>query len=598
MPKETDAHPSAEAATAEVVVHTIMTPSQTVTTVGDALRLAVVHHNAGRLAEAMALYRLALRAHPDNTDAWRLLARAAAGSDAPALERSCLERLLALCPADPDGFAALSRLLIRTGETDRVLCPTGAAWRSDPLRLSTAFQWGLRLHASGLLERAASVFAHATLLAPNAGMVHINRGAALHAIGRSNEAERSLARGRRVMPDAMPGAVNSALVAIAEGRFADAIHHATRLIVSAPDSVQGYAALANALVQVGGARASVSAYDRGLRVEPDNAPLRLNRGIARLLDGELGSAWDDMAARWVVTSPPESAAYTALPVWDGRPLPDGRLLLWGEPGLGDEILFSGLVPDLVAAGIACTMTCDARLVPLLQRSLPEVRVCARVVPPEPADADVVVHRALGDLPGILRRAAGSFANQRPHLVADRSRVAELRAHLGVAGPRIGVSWRSAASGERSVPLDQLVAALQPVLAPIGGTLVSLQYGATADERAVAGVRHDSGVDPTTDVDGLAALMTGLDLIVTVDNTTAHLAGGLGIPGWVLLPVVPAWFWGWSGSGNRWYPGLRLFRQPGPGSWTPVLAEVTAALRGMMTSLADAASPHHPFNTTT
>lgn len=586
--------------TGSVVVDAIMTAAQTVATVGDALRLAVDHHNAGRLMDAMALYRLALRAHPENMDAWRLLARAAAGSGNPALERSCLQRLLALCPTDADGFAALSRLLIRAGET--AFLPAGAAWRCDPLRIDTTFQWGLTLHGSGLLERAASVFAHAFLLAPGEGMPLINRGAALHAIGRPRDAERCLARGRRLLPDAMSGAVNSALVAIADGRFADAIHHAVRLIVSVPDSVQGYATLANAQVQVGGIQVAVSAYDRGLRLEPDNAPLRLNRGIARLLGGELGGAWDDMAARWVVTPPAEHTAHAALPVWDGRGVPTGRLLLWGEPGLGDEVLFSGLVSELASAEVACTMTCDARLVPLLRRSLPEVTVRARAVPPEPTGADVTVHRALGDLPGILRQKADSFANQRPHLVADPLRVTALRAYLGAAeggaaGPRVGLSWRSAASEERSVPLERLVAALQPVLAPVGGTLVSLQYGVTEEERAIAGVRHDTGIDPTTDLDGLAALMAGLDLIVTVDNTTAHLAGGLGIPGWVLLPVVPAWFWGWSGSRSRWYPGLRLFRQPRPGAWDVVLAEVAVAVQGMVTALPNTASSQ-PFSATT
>ncbi|WP_049975843.1 tetratricopeptide repeat protein [Azospirillum sp. B506] len=551
-------------------------------TTGDVLRLAADHHGAGRLEEAMALYRLLLRADPVNADGWRLLGKAVAKAGDRRTGLACLRRLIALCPADATAFAEYAALLVDQGEEAGAVAVYGVALRCDPLMAQVAFQHGMLLYRQGALKQAEVAFRTVALLVPDLAMAHINRGAVLHAQGAQEAAERSLAHGRRLAPETVEAALNSALVAMAQGRLPDVERHGGRVIVLAPDSVQGYALVANARVHRGRPQNGIALYDRALHMEPDNTGLRVNRGVARLLLGEMAGGWDDLAAHWQSTAPP-GGGEDGPPRWSGAAIAAGRLLVVGQPGVGDEILFASLIPELAETGIACRLACDPRLVPLLRRSLPGTEVVARADGPSAlaapgSGADSVAQVRASDLPRYLRRRPEDFARQRPYLAADRHKVAALRARHGDARLCIGISWRSVASEARSLGLEQLAAALAPGLAAAGGRLINLQYGADDRERCLAGLFHEPDIDPSGDLDGFAALVAAMDLVITIDNTTAHIAGGLGVPGWVLLPFMPAWFWGLRGPATPWYPSLRLFRQAIPGDWSGVLAEVAEALR--------------------
>ena len=557
-------------------------------TVGDVLRLGADHHAAGRFDEAMALYRLVLRADPPNSDAWRLLGKAAERAGDRKLALMCLQRWAAMCPADAVAFAGLGGLLEQEGDSAKAAASYGAAVRCNPLMAQAAFQRAMLLYRMGAAVPAAAAFRMSILAAPDQAMAYINQGAALQAAGCPDQAAVCLARGCRLAPDALPGAINSALVAAAGGRHRDAERSGRRVVFLSPDAVQGYDILASTHVQQGDVQRGVALYDLALRIDPENGGLRVNRGVARLLAGELAEGWDDLFARWAVAPPLRATALLGLPRWSGGSVPAGRLLVWGETGVGDEILFASLVPDLVQAGIACVVECDARLVPLLERSLPRVEVIARPGDPAasslpPRCTEVTAQVPASDLPRHLRRTAASFASQRPYLVADSDKVRALRRRTGDAGLRIGISWRSAASTARSLPLAQFTATLAPLLEPARGQLISLQYGVAEEERAVGGLVHDRGIDPIADLDGFAALVAAMDLVITVDNTTAHVAGGLGVSAWVLLPFVPAWFWGMEAGRTPWYPSLRLFRQSQPGDWDGVLAAVSGALAERLAS---------------
>lgn len=543
----------------------------------------------------MALYRLVLRADPPNIDAWRLLGKAAAKTGERKLALMCARRFAALCPADAVAFADLGGLLADEGESAKAVAAYGAAVRCDPLMAQAAFQRAMLLYRMGAAAAAAAAFRMSILAAPDQAMAYINQGAALQAAGFPDKATACLARGCRLAPDAVPGAINSALIAAAGGHYRDAKQYGRRVVVLSPETVQGYDILASTHVQQGDVHRGLALYDRALRIDPGNNVLRVNRGVARLLTGELAGGWDDLSARWALTSSVRASALLGLPRWSGGNVPAGRLLVWGESGVGDELLFASLVPDLVKTGIACVVECDARLVPLLGRSLPDVEVIARPDDPaasslSPLCADVTVQVPASDLPRHLRRTLAAFASQRPYLVADSNKVRALRRRTGDVGLHIGISWRSAASTARSLPLAQLMASLAPLLEPAGGQLVSLQYGVAEDERTVGGLIHERGIDPIADLDGFAALVAAMDLVVTVDNTTAHVAGGLGVPGWVLLPFVPAWFWGMEAGRTFWYPSLRLFRQSHPGDWSGVLAAVSGALAQWLASAGKGCRP--------
>jgi hypothetical protein len=152
------------------------------------------------------------------------------------------------------------------------------------------------------------------------------------------------------------------------------------------------------------------------------------------------------------------------------------------------------------------------------------------------------------------------------------------AHLGADGFKIGIGWRGAASiPGRSFSLSALTA-----ISRIGNVrLISLQKDAAADEIAASGaVVENLGAGFDAGPDGFldsVAVMESLDLVITPDTSLAHLAGALGRPCWVALKYVPDWRWFLGRDDSPWYPQLRLFRQPAPGDWAGVFAQMQAQL---------------------
>jgi hypothetical protein len=258
------------------------------------------------------------------------------------------------------------------------------------------------------------------------------------------------------------------------------------------------------------------------------------------------------------------------------------LLVWGEQGVGDEIMFAGLVPDVLGAGPRCVLDCDPRLYPLFARSFPDVAVISGYNPDRDSELDIAAHLPSGSLPGLFRTTRESFmATTSPYLFADPAKRAKFRSKYHDGKLLVGLAWhtRNTKSGRiRSIDLSSFA----PLFSLSRVQWVSLQYGdhdslqGQADA-AGAPLLIDREVDQLTDIDGFAAQVAAMDLIVTIDNSTAHLAAALGVPTWLLLPFAPDWRWLVTGDVSPWYPPIRLFRQTGIGDWHSVLERVASAL---------------------
>jgi len=267
--------------------------------------------------------------------------------------------------------------------------------------------------------------------------------------------------------------------------------------------------------------------------------------------------------------------------WDGGSLSQKRVLVWSEYGLGDEILFANLLSDVLNEAAACTLVCSPRLVSLFSRSFPRARVVAFG---SPIEGTHDVHVALTDLAQRFRPDLASFPQHDGYLHAHPESAAALRSRYA-ARRLVGIAWRSSSGATgpfKSAPLENWAAALSiPDV-----TFVSLQYGDVGSElgafRARTGIdiAHDATVDSGGDLDPFAAQVQAMDLVISVSNTTVHVAGAMGKPVWILVPEGPGahWYWFRERADNPWYPSARLFRQKHPGDWTAPLGEVAAALR--------------------
>ncbi|CAO3441385.1 tetratricopeptide repeat protein [Azospirillum endophyticum] len=530
----------------------------------------------------------------------RALLREAQGQAAKA--REGLRTTLALEPAHPKALLRLAAMERELGRGGAAL----AAQRRGMTVLRDAANGvpdaglfttlGTLLAGEGLPEPAAEAARVAVALAPDDPVPWNELANRLKGLGRQGEAlAQSVAghgRGLVLLPGNPVLLNNRADGWLKLAELERAEEDARAAVAAEPGFAAGWNTLGSILMARGRAGDALDAYDQAMRVDPandapDNAQARFNRSIALLTLGRLAEGWDAYEQGWAVPSGRFPRAGFPQPPWDGRPLKDGALLVWGEQGLGDEVMFASLVPQLVKDGVRVVLDCDARLAPLLARGLPGVTVVARS---EPLDArlttpDVVAQSPAGSLPRLMRRRIGDFAGrQPPFLKADPDRVAELRQRVadghGEGRRLVGISWSSknAAAGPlRSIPLGRLAEALDGALDGPGVTLVSLQYGDVAAEVAAAGV-SDPGLDAWGDIDGLAALIAAMDLVVSVDNSTVHLAGGLGRPTWALLPHAADWRWMQGRRDTVWYPSVRLFRQHRAGDWDGVLRDLREAMR--------------------
>jgi hypothetical protein len=199
-----------------------------------------------------------------------------------------------------------------------------------------------------------------------------------------------------------------------------------------------------------------------------------------------------------------------------------------------------------------------------------------------------VHVSLLSLPHVLGLGGSQLAGAGAYLSADPALVAKWRAFLdGLPGKKIGIAWQGNPKYKRDLFRSVPLTAFAPLAAVPGVTLVSLQQGAGEAWRIDPAMRPAFAiVDPGPEVDGnagafmdTAALMQGLDLVISSDTSIPHLAGGLGVSTWLALSANPDFRWLDRGDASPWYPAMRVFRQPAAGDWAGVVAEMSKALRG-------------------
>jgi tetratricopeptide (TPR) repeat protein/SAM-dependent methyltransferase len=365
------------------------------------------------------------------------------------------------------------------------------------------------------------------------------------------------------------------------GRPSDASACYRRALYVEPELAEAHINLGVVLQQLRRLDDALDSHDRAVSLRPDDAEAHFHRAGTLLLKGDFPRGWDDYEWRWRYDlSPREFRA----PAWNGSDLSDQSILIHCEQGVGDEIFFASCVPDVLARARQCLIECDPRLVPLFARSFPLAEVVARPLSNEYADGwGVSMQCAAGSLPRYLRRSLDEFPQRTRYVGACPKQRRQWNRRLGELGHglKVGVSWRGGGKAIQHRRRSTGLELWQPVFSVPGARFVDLQYGTTpaeleeAAEFLHAPLTHWTDVDPLRDLDAFAALIAELDLVISVDNATVHLAGALGVPVWNLLPFAPTWRWMLGRDDSPWYPSMRLVRQPAFGEWDPVF-EVAAA----------------------
>lgn len=587
-------------------------------------------HQLGAPEAAIAKLERSLAVRPDYLPAIEMLGAAALKAGRLVQAVQCFDAAAARKPTSPEAQHNLGMAHFHNGANDMAARALARAVELKPSYTDARYLLAAALRAAGRLEEAGAHYAALLSLQPAHARALDEYGGVLISLGRAAEAEAALRRAIGAAPDMAsaymnlgrlfqseraraPEAValhdqalmrnpnladahnNRGVALTTLGRFDEALASFRKAIALKPTLAEAHNNLGNALFRLGDGPGAASAFDKAISLKPDYAEAHWNKAYALLTRGAWAEAWAEYEWRWRCKEflfPPRGFSQ---PAWHGEDLGGDALLLWGEQGLGEEILCAGMGADLVTRGANLIWECDARLVALLRRSFPGVRAVARATPPDPITRQAKAQVSTASLGQYLRRKASDFPQTRgPFLKADAERAAALRARaLGPDGKRlIGISWVSK-NPDFGVHKTSSLAAFAPLWEAAGphARFIDVQYGDTAAERAAAGLplQYFDDLDLFNDVDAAAALIAACDLVITVSNTTAHLAGALGVPVWVMTPSGSGklWYWGDSDGPTPWYPAARVFKQRLPGDWGGVLALIADLLRGG-TSTADTA----------
>jgi predicted negative regulator of RcsB-dependent stress response len=424
---------------------------------------------------------------------------------------------------------------------------------------------------------AAAILRAALALDPDAAALHANLAFALVAIGQAGAAETHYRRALELAPHELQIRLNLGAILTAR-RQADA---ALAVYAAAPAWMGASAALQSnlgmALACAGREAEAEAAYRRALELDPDYGKAAFNLAYLLLRQGRWDEGWMRLEARdW----PAALHGRLRLPRWDGTPLAGRRILVGVEGGHGDMIQFCRYCTLLKEAGAARVgVLCQGGLVALF-KGLRGADTVIGVDQPLVRDEWDVWTAPLG-LPRHFGTTVDTVPAALPYIMPDPDRVARLAPLLaGAPGElKVGVVWKGNPRFEndaaRSLPG---AAVLAPLMRVPGVRWFSLQKG--PDEGGLQQGVTDLA-PAIADFADTAALMSGLDLVITVDTACAHLAGALGRPCWVLLPAwMPDWRWLAGRADTPWYPGvMRLFRQRHDGDWGTVMAAVADALAG-------------------
>ena len=530
-------------------------PAQQFMPLGEALVLADRYRGEGRLLEAEGLCRQVLAAQPDVAEAEHLLGVIAHqnGKLADAIEH--VRRATKLAPKNALFHANLGEMLRLAGRPKLAAEEARRALAIDPSMPAALSNLGVALYELKDYEEAAQ--AHRRAIAANPGFVeaHSNLGNALHALKRFDEA-------------------------VASYRQAIALN---------PDYADAWANLGTTLHHAGEFEEGAAALRRAIALAPGHANAHSGLGILLLMRGDLGEGWDEY--EWRLRSSERKGPRFPERPWEGESLSGRHIYVQAEQGFGDALQFARYIPLLAARAGKVTLRVHQQIVTLLRESLPGIDVLGDRGDPAPYQCDAV----LLSLPRLFRTRLETIPASVPYLRAPADALKRWTPRLApLSGLKVGLVWAGNPEHVNDTRRSQSLAALAPILDVPGVSFVSLQVGPRAADLKTREHRGRKILDPTeklTDFAESAALVSGLDLVITVDTSVCHLVGGLGKPVWVLLPWVTDWRWMLGREDNPWYPTMRLYRQKRGEAWPPIIARIA---RDLAAVVAGDTAPLMPF----
>ncbi len=503
--------------------------------------LASRHLQAGRLREAEELFRRILSEQPEHVGAIYLSGLIATRLGEKEAAVKLISRALALNSDLPQGH----------------------------------YNLGIALQNSGRLREAIEAYRQEIARTPDHVEAHSNLGAALKELGELDQAIIAYRRALDIQPNRAEVHNNLANALKETGRLDEAIVAYRHAIALKYDFAEAHGNLADALARKGLVSEAIDACRAAVGLQPGSADMHWDLAFYLLLLGRFEEGWKEFEWRLERNGGRLKRSFPQ-PRWNGEDPRGKTVLLFAEGGFGDAIQFVRYATLVCHRGARVLLECQPTLVRLLQ----SVKGISQVVAAGDALPAFDWQIPLQSLPMIFNTILDSVPADVPYISPPPELATEWARRLaGDTTFKVGLAW--AGSAVNNDKRSRFLAELTPLGEVEGVTFYSLQKGLPADQATPAGMRLQRIADPLADFADSAALVSNLDLVISVDTSVAHLAGALGKRVWVLIPKEAEFRWMLDRTDSPWYPTMRLFRQRTDSDWLGVSQDMATQLRQLV-----------------
>lgn len=548
---------------------------------GSLFNRAVTLHQEGKIAEAVKAYEQILLIQPAHFDALHFLGLC---HYQYGHHDSAVQLIGKALRINPKSCAAHNNMGSAQKSLKRYTEALASYDRAIALKRDYAeahFNRANTLQEAGRLEEALKAYDKTIALKPDYAEAHSNRGNTLQKLKRFDEALSSYSTAIAIRPAYFSAISNKGVVLQRLGFFDQALESYSLALKIRPDYAEALNNAGSALEQRHRFDEALSCYARAIALNPEYAQAHWNESTCRLLMGDYAAGWKAFEWRWRTDDQKDRARNFALPLWLGSEDIKGKtILLHAEQGLGDTIQFCRYASAIAEKGARVILEVPRMLKSLLATLAGPSLLIARGE--EIPDCDY--HCPLLSLPLALGTSLSNVPANIPYLGVDQERAERWRQLLGQKRKlRIGLAWSGSAAHKndhnRSLPLSSLMASFKTIDAEFFG--LQKEIGTADRVTLLEDGRIQDFSDRLDDFSDTAALISMMDVVVSVDTSVAHLAGALGTPLFVLLAYVPDWRWLLNRNDSPWYPTARLLRQSSHGDWDSVCGQLAPGLHETM-----------------
>ena len=582
--------------------------------------LARFLHDTGCLNQAIQIYQQALKVVPEDSAIGRELVSVLYQAEEPDEVLQVLQHIVDTNPSDTvshielgnflqsagrfeeairvyqkaisidsnayEAYNNLSVALCKTARFDQAIQACQKAIHIFPNYYEVYVNLGNIYEAVKQFGQAVESYQKAIRINSEVAGVHFSLGNVLKEIGRHEEAIQAYQRVFLLNPDYAEAHYNHGVVLQDQGKFNQAVESYQAAIRINPDYAQAYNNYGFILHKQGKFHEAIHQYRHAIDLDPTIAQAHTNLGIALLLTGHFKKGWQEYEWRLKTELYQPYARNLPQPRWHGCDLKNKTILVWAEQGIGDQIMFVNVFHLLAQKAQRIMVEIEPRLVSVFQRSFPDIIFFPQLDPPDSRvlDHSIDYQIPIASLAQHFLNTESSFPKRKSYLVPCSEKKRQFRhRYQKIADGRllVGISWKGGnrEKESRTIPLEQWA----DLLAADNCCFINLQYGNVTEEigefSAATGVsiHCDNQVDSSQDLDVFFAQVAAMDLVVSIANSTAHIAGSLGKSALISLPYVPDWRWMIDRADSLWYPEITLFRQKREGDWSKALQEVAVAL---------------------